>query len=229
MASARVSRDQRGTEAPPRAVLPGWLGSANALIKGLNRIGLRLGTIHVLTITGRKSGEPRSTPVSLLTVDGRRYVIAGLDRSAWAKNARAAGQGELSQGRRREQVQLAEVVDPSLRRRVMSAFPTEVPHGVQFFIRIGLVTSADPAEFAAASDRVAVFEVLTCPRQGEVGLNRRKPAFSPRAPSTFAWPLACWRASERGPTSRPMPNWPPSRCSSAARSTDQADLRHYAP
>jgi hypothetical protein len=30
---------------------------------------------------------------------------------------------------------------------------------VQFFIRIGLVKSADPADFAAASDKVSVFEI----------------------------------------------------------------------
>ena len=54
---------------------------------------------------------------------------------------------------------MIEVTDPALRRRVMTAFPTEVPHGVQFFVRIGLVKSADPAEFAAASDKVDVFEI----------------------------------------------------------------------
>ncbi len=143
------------------ARLPGWLKHANRVVKFLQRLGLPLGTIHVLTVPGRVSGAPRATPVSPLTVDGRRYVIAGLPQADWAKNARVSGRAELSRGRRREQVGLREVTDPDLRRAVMTAFPLEVPHGVQFFVHIGLVSGPDPAEFAAAADRVAVFELTS--------------------------------------------------------------------
>jgi hypothetical protein len=41
----------------------------------------------------------------------------------------------------------------------MRAFPTEVPGGVMFFVRLGLVSRADPDEFAAAADQVAVFRI----------------------------------------------------------------------
>jgi hypothetical protein len=41
----------------------------------------------------------------------------------------------------------------------MRAFPTEIPGGVTFFVRLGLVTRADPDEFAAAAGQVAVFGV----------------------------------------------------------------------
>jgi hypothetical protein len=91
--------------------LPGWIGTANRVVKALQRLGLPLGTIHVLTVPGRVSGAPRATPV----------------------------------------------------RAVVRAFPTEVPHGVEFFVRLGLVERADPEQFAAASDRVAVFEVREPP------------------------------------------------------------------
>jgi deazaflavin-dependent oxidoreductase (nitroreductase family) len=143
--------------------LPRWLKPANRIVKLLHRFGVPLGTIHVLTIPGRTSGQPRSTPVSPLAVDGRRYVIAGLPDSSWAKNARASGRGRLSTGRTHHDVELAEVLDPETKQQVMAAFPTEVPHGVQFFLRIGLVKSADPADFAAASDKVAVFEIHPAP------------------------------------------------------------------
>ncbi|WP_280501278.1 nitroreductase/quinone reductase family protein [Nocardia farcinica] len=139
--------------------LPGWLKPANRVVKALHRLGLPTGTIHILTVPGRVSGEPRSTPVSPLTVDGRRYVIAGLKDSAWAKNARAAGRGRLSRGRTHEEIALIEVGDPATRKAVMTAFPAQVPHGVQFFLRIGVVDSAEPAAFGAAADKVAVFEI----------------------------------------------------------------------
>lgn len=140
--------------------LPSWLPVANRVVKALHAIGLPFGTIHVLTVPGRVSGRPRATPVSPLTVDGHRYVVAGLPGSDWARNARAAGRGELSRGRRRTPVALHEVTDPQRRRAVVRAFPTEVPHGVDFFVRTGVVAGPDPEQFAAAADRVAVFEIV---------------------------------------------------------------------
>ena len=141
--------------------LPGWLPALNRVVRALQRLGMPLGTIHVLTLPGRSSGEPRATPVSPLTVDGRRYVIAALPGADWARNARAAGRGVLASRGRRHPVTVTEVTDPGLRRTVVRAFPTEVPHGVPFFVRLGLVTGPDPDEFAAAADRVAVFELGT--------------------------------------------------------------------
>jgi hypothetical protein len=143
----------------PTPTLPSWLPATNRLVRTLYRLGLRLGTIHVLTVPGRVSGEPRPTPISPLTVDGRRYVIAALPHADWARNARAAGAGVLAYGRRRRRVTLTEVTDPGLRRAVVRAFPTEVPHGVPFFVRLGLVKGGDPDEFAGVADRVAVFEL----------------------------------------------------------------------
>ncbi|BCJ45462.1 hypothetical protein GCM10010168_79980 [Actinoplanes ianthinogenes] len=145
--------------APTTGRLPVWLPLVNRLTRGLTRLGVRVGPVCVLTVPGRRSGVPRPAPVTPITVDGRRYVIAGLPRGDWARNVRAAGRGELAAGRRRSQVILTEVTDPGLRRRVVRAFPAEVPAGVFFYIRIGLVTSADPDEFEAAADRVAVFEI----------------------------------------------------------------------
>jgi deazaflavin-dependent oxidoreductase (nitroreductase family) len=139
--------------------LPRWLPAVNRLVRLLQRLGLQLGTIHVLTVPGRVSGTPRPTPVSPLTVEGHRYVIAGLPQSDWARNVRAAGTGELAYGRRRRRVALTEVTDPDLRRTVVRAFPTEVPHGVPFFVRLGLVKGGDPEEFAGIADTVAVFEL----------------------------------------------------------------------
>lgn len=139
--------------------LPGWLPFANRIVRALNRLGLRLGTIHVLTVPGRSSGVPRSTPVSPLVVGGRRYVVAGVPDGDWSRNVRAAGRGTLTSGRRRAEVVLTEVREPATRRAVMRAFPVEVPGGVPFFVRLGLVRGPDPDEFAAAADRVAVFEI----------------------------------------------------------------------
>ncbi len=139
--------------------LPSWLPFANRVVRALTRFGLPLGTIHVLTVPGRRTGEPRATPVSPLTVGGRRYVVAALPQGDWARNIRAAGRGELAQGRRRTSVTFAEVDDPAVKRAVLRAFPVEVPNGVPFMVRLGLVDRAHPDQFEAIADRVAVFRL----------------------------------------------------------------------
>ena len=143
--------------------LPGWLHPLNRVLVALGRVGLRTGPVRVLTVPGRRSGTPRSTPVTPIEVEGRRFVVAALPRADWARNARAAGRGELARGRRRTPVVLREVDDLDLRRRVLRAFPGQAAGGVPFFVRLGLVERADPEQFAAAAERVAVFEVLPQP------------------------------------------------------------------
>ena len=143
----------------PTRTLPAWLPFANRLVRGMSRLGLTLGPVRVLTVPGRRTGEPRSTPVSPLTVAGHRYVVDALPNCDWARNIRAAGHGELTEGRRRSKVSLTEVGDLGERRAVLRAFPREVPGGVPFFVRLGLVDKADPDQFEAAADRVAVFRI----------------------------------------------------------------------
>jgi deazaflavin-dependent oxidoreductase (nitroreductase family) len=143
----------------PTGGLPAWLPLANRVVRVLSRLGLPLGTVRVLVVPGRRSGRPRPTPVSPLTVGGRRYVVSALPQSDWARNIRAAGHGELAEGHRRTPVMLTEVTDPAEARAVLRAFPREVPAGVTFYVRLGLVERADPDQFEAIADRVAVFRM----------------------------------------------------------------------
>ena len=136
--------------------LPGWLKLANPIFMTLIRLGVPIGTQHVLTVRGRKTGKRYSTPVSLVTVDGRRYICT-LPWTGWAKNARVVGQGELARGRRRERVLLSEL-PLEQRARILREFPVQVPHGVQFF-----QLPPDPEAFARAAPRLAVFRVDPLP------------------------------------------------------------------
>ena len=62
----------------------------------------------------RKTGKMCSTPVSVLKVNGQRYILTGLE-TGWVKNARAAGWGLLSYGRKKERVALIELPVEELR------------------------------------------------------------------------------------------------------------------
>lgn len=136
--------------------LPWWLKPANRVIMALNRRGLALGTQHILTVVGRKTGKAYSTPVSLLTIDGTRYICT-VGETGWVKNARAAKEGTLQRGRTTERVALIEL-PVAERGPILRAFPSQVPHGVPFFTQV-LGLPNDPEAFAAAAPQCPVFRI----------------------------------------------------------------------
>ena len=139
---------------------PWWLKYVNKAMIGLQRLGIGFGGKGpvVLTVPGRKTGKPRSTPVTPMTVDGKRYVVGGLPGSDWAANARAAGEATLQVGRRTEPVRMVEMSTEEAR-PLLRAFPVEVPTGVGFIKNVGLVTGPNPDEFEALAGRLAVFRL----------------------------------------------------------------------
>src|SRR2546421_4483822 len=83
----------------------------NATVARLTRMGVSVYGSRVLYVKGRKSGEWRSTPVNLLTVDGTRYLVAPRGHTQWVRNLRAVGTGELRVGRRAEPFRATEITD----------------------------------------------------------------------------------------------------------------------
>jgi deazaflavin-dependent oxidoreductase (nitroreductase family) len=90
---------------------PGWFtrNVFNKAIAGLMALGVSVMGSRVLEVKGRKSGEWRSTPVNLLTVDGDRYLVAPRGNTQWVRNMRAAGGGRLRLGRKTENFKATEV------------------------------------------------------------------------------------------------------------------------
>jgi deazaflavin-dependent oxidoreductase (nitroreductase family) len=110
----------------------------------------------VLTVPGRKSGLKRSTPMTPFTYRGNMYTVAGYPGADWAANARAAGTGTLSRGRKSRQINIVEL-DTEQSRPVLREFPAQVPVGVGFAKRSGLVRDGTPDEFEALAGQLAVF------------------------------------------------------------------------
>ncbi|MFF1277496.1 nitroreductase family deazaflavin-dependent oxidoreductase [Streptomyces marokkonensis] len=137
----------------------------NRLVVFAHRVGLPFGPMHLLTVPGRRSGVPRTTPVAPVLIDGTRYLVQAYPGSDWARNARAAGHGLLTRGRHRERVDLVELpVDE--RAAVLRRFPRQNPRGTGAFLRNGLVASASPEHFAAAAPSCPVFRVVPRPGGG---------------------------------------------------------------
>ena len=79
--------------ATPHYREPGWFTGHvfNPAIAFLTRRGISIWGSRVLEVRGRTSGEPRRTPVNLLTFEDRHYLVAPRGETQWVRNARAAG------------------------------------------------------------------------------------------------------------------------------------------
>jgi deazaflavin-dependent oxidoreductase (nitroreductase family) len=102
----------------------------NETVARLTRLGISVWGSRVLYVRGRSTGELRSTPVNLLTVDGTRYLVAPRGVTQWVRNVRAAnGEAQLRVGRRTEDVRLIELADevkPALLRAYLKRWWFEV-------------------------------------------------------------------------------------------------------
>ena len=137
---------------------PWWLKPMNKVFIALMRVGAPISRTEapvVLTVSGRKSGKPRSTPITPMHIDGKRYVVEGFPGADWAANVRAAGEATLTLGRRSARVQMVEL-SPEEARPLLRAFPKEVATGVGFMKKAGLVKDGRPDEFEALAGRCAV-------------------------------------------------------------------------
>jgi deazaflavin-dependent oxidoreductase (nitroreductase family) len=99
--------------AAPRYRAPGWFtrNVFNRGVAGLTKAGVSVLGSRVLEVRGRTSGEPRRTPVNLLTLDGVDYLVSPRGETQWVRNVRAGGELDLLVGRRREHRRATEVAD----------------------------------------------------------------------------------------------------------------------
>lgn len=145
----------------------------NALIIALLRAGLNMGTTVLLTVRGRKSGEPHIVPVTLIVREGQRFLVAPYGEVQWVRNLRAAGTAILERERSAETItaselssqQAAPVLKQYLARIAMvrpffdvapdaplEAFERETPRHPVFLIR--------PEEMNGCPKRIEIGELL---------------------------------------------------------------------
>src|ERR1700722_1335568 len=139
---------------------PGWFtrNVFNRLVALLPRRGSRVLGSRVLAVKGGTSGQGRTTPVNLLTHDGRRYLVAPRGETQWVRNLRAAGTGELRVGKRAESFRGRELGDDEkvpVLRAYLRRWKAEV--GI-FFEGIGPDSSDD--QIRAIAPKHPSFEVL---------------------------------------------------------------------
>ena len=134
----------------PRRVL-------NRIVRLWIRLGLPPRKYHVLTVKGRRSGRSHSTPVSVVVVNGKRWLVAPYGPRNWVKNARAAGQVRLSRGAHSEVLTVEEEHDPTRCGPVLKLYFDQEPITRRFF---DAKPGAPIEAFAAEAHRHPVFRVL---------------------------------------------------------------------
>jgi deazaflavin-dependent oxidoreductase (nitroreductase family) len=123
----------------------------NPVAKVLLAAGTPMGPNGLITIPGRKSGLPRTTPVAIIEVSGARWVWAPWGEVHWVRNLRAAGRATVTVRRRNEDVRATEL-DPAERieffRDVLGPLARRMPFGVWFIRIFDGVDLNDPVEAA---------------------------------------------------------------------------------
>ena len=145
------------------AGVPGVVSFFNPVAKRLLAAGVPLGFNGLITIRGRKSGLPRTTPVAILAVSGTRWVWCPWGDVHWVRNLRSAGRATISVRGRSEDVTATEL-DPTQRvaffRDTLGPVARGIPFGYRFIRILDGVDLNDPVE--AAQGR-PVFELHPVP------------------------------------------------------------------
>jgi deazaflavin-dependent oxidoreductase (nitroreductase family) len=134
-----------------------WRRALNTIVRPLARIGLAGPRTHLLTVPGRKSGQPWSTPVSIVRLEDSRWLVAPYGDRNWVRNARAAGWVGLRRGRSDERLAVRELS------------PDEAVPVLREYYRLGRVTrrffdvtqDSSDADWLAEAPLHPVFEIRT--------------------------------------------------------------------
>jgi deazaflavin-dependent oxidoreductase (nitroreductase family) len=122
-------------------------------------VGLGFGFPHnyLLQVRGRKSGRLYSTPIDLLELDGKRYLVAPRGRTQWVRNAEAAGEVVLKRGRFRQTFALRALADEQ-KPRFLKAYLDRFHREVQRYFPVQ--AGSDEQNFAPIAQHFPVFHLI---------------------------------------------------------------------
>lgn len=130
----------------------------NRIFGFLVGIGLGFSYNYLLQVRGRKSGKLYSTPIDLLEMNGKRFLVAPRGRTQWVRNAEAAGEVTLKKGSTRLRFRLRPLSDAE-KPQILKAYLDTFKREVQTYFT---VPAGSPVEaFAALTSSYPAFELLT--------------------------------------------------------------------
>lgn len=153
--------------AQPRSTrVPSWVPFFNPIARLLLAAGVPMGPDVLITVRGRKSGLPRTTPVTICENSGRRGLISPFGEVNWVRNLRAARRATITVGRRHEEVtavELSPVEAATFIRDVLAPHARRTRLGSWFVRHVDRIDIDHPAE---AAEGRPVFELHPVRRNG---------------------------------------------------------------
>jgi len=129
----------------------------NRALGSLVLLGLAPSHMRMLEVRGRKSGKFYSTPVDLLELEGKKYLVAPRGHTQWVRNAEAAGQVTLKRGGTRQAFRLRALSDAE-KLPILKAYLDSFKKEVQRFFPI---PAGSPSEaFVEVATSYPAFELL---------------------------------------------------------------------
>jgi deazaflavin-dependent oxidoreductase (nitroreductase family) len=120
-------------------------------------LGLGFSYNYLLEVRGRKSGRLYSTPINLLELKGKRFLVAPRGRTQWVRNAEASGEVTLKKGRSEQRFRLRPLPD-SEKLEVLKAYLDRFQREVQRYFS---VPAGSPAEdFRNLAPAYPAFELI---------------------------------------------------------------------
>jgi hypothetical protein len=115
---------------------PGRFVHHGALLRRVfNPLMVLIGRSAVLFVRGRRTGKRLAVPMDPpFTWEGTRYLVSPLGDTHWARNLRAAGEGELRLGRRRERFRAVELHGAE-RDSIVIAYANTITCGCRNYLR----------------------------------------------------------------------------------------------
>ena len=148
--------------APGPASAPAFILRTNPLVLRALRLGLPMGPNVLLTVRGRKTGQPRTFPVAILKTDGREYLFSAFGEVSWVHNLRAAGTATIGHGRRSRAVTATELAPPEAAKILEGGLRPimRVPLiGTMIAGWYGIQSHSTQDDYLAAAERHPAFEL----------------------------------------------------------------------
>jgi deazaflavin-dependent oxidoreductase (nitroreductase family) len=154
-------------------VLGRFLRLLNPAVRRMVPAGVPTGAPNILlTVRGRKSGMPRTVPVGVVRLGGRRFVQGSYGEGGWVRNLRANGEATVTDGGGTEPVTAVELTPEeaaAVLQRVLAPFHRSrllraalgpnfrPPIGVLWRVRLRVDDTL--AEYAVDARRHPLFEL----------------------------------------------------------------------
>jgi deazaflavin-dependent oxidoreductase (nitroreductase family) len=120
-------------------------------------LGLGFSYNYLLQVRGRKSGKLYSTPIDLVEIDGKRFLVAPRGRTQWVRNAEAASEITLKKGRERRRFRLRPLDGPE-KLRILQAYLDRFRREVQTYFPVA--AGSAPEAFEPIAQNYPAFELI---------------------------------------------------------------------